>query len=510
MKKHTKLTMILSLAVLVLFSFSACKKEDKKVEEPPVFYIATSKTGEEIKYQEGRYVDYEANEDIIGIVGAFDLEERVFSYLADGKHHLAKLYDEELFDEESDFEAKYKVEDGRVLVEPETFLTYFGFTITEEKAEKNSAEETATEETKKDDTAKADATSKENQSSEEDESTEKLENNASDDSQDHHDKLLMAWDNYGNNAAIEFPDALDVIIPKNMALSNAKGDCDILLKEDYIKNAKDQYKRIWFLATNSFDPNMTKDFLNSYSARKEYIDTIVDFCVSENVEGVSLDFENMHLDDSDVFVQFVAELHYELYKRQKFLAVCVTVPGGSDMWSKVYDRERIAENSDYLMLMAYDQHWASSQISGPVASLNWVQKNIEKLTKTIDKDKIILGVPFYTRLWYESYSNEVANKITVHSRDLYMYGVKNLLKELTEDYQRVWDNDASQYFFVYYEPSLKETIKFWYDDQDAVARKANLINQYNLPAASFWALGFESPDTWDKLEQVKNGEYVVE
>ncbi len=506
MKKNIKLTMILSLVVLILVSFSACKEEDKKVEEQPVFYIATSTTGEEIKYQEGKYVDYEANEELIGIIGAFDLEERVFSYVANGKLHLAKLYDEELFDEESDFEAKYKVENGRVLVEPETFLTHFGFTIAEEKTEEN----VVTEETKEDDTAKVDATKAESQSSEEYELQEELENNDSDNSQDNHDKLLMAWDNYGNNADIEFPDALDVIIPKNMALSNAKGDCDILLKEDYIKNAKDQYKRIWFLATNSFDPNMTKDFLNSYAARKEYIDSIVDFCVNENVEGVSLDFENMYLDDSDVFVQFVAELHYELYKRQKFLAVCVTVPGGSDMWSKVYDRERIAKNSDYLMLMAYDQHWASSQISGPVASLTWVQKNIEKLTKTIDKDKIILGVPFYTRLWYESYSNEVANKITVHSRDLYMYGVRNLLTELKEDYKRVWDNDASQYFFVYYEPSLKETIKFWYDDQDAVARKADLINQYDLPAASFWALGFESPDTWDKLEQVKNGEYIVE
>ncbi len=522
MKKHNKMSFVFVLSMLIIFVFTACgeDKEKKQVEEKPVFFVATSVNGDEIRYQKGEYIDYENEENTIGIVGAFDLEERVFSYILNGEQHLAKLYDGEVIDEEFGLESKYKEVDGRVLVEPESFLPSFGFTIQEEKEEEETKGEEENKETEK---GEAENTAENSESTEEElekdssdsDSSQEKAMNKEDDKEgakplaENKRRMLMAWDNFANNSSIEFPKSLDIIIPKNMVLMSGNGESDTLLKDSYIENAKDQYKKIWFMATNAFNPDLTKEFLNSYEARKKYIDSIVEYAVEKDLEGVSLDFENMYLDDSDVFVQFVAELYIELYKNQKYLGVCVTVPGGSDMWSKVFDRDRIAEHSDYIMLMAYDQYWASSQVSGPVASHTWVKENIAKLSETIDKDKIILGVPFYTRVWYESYSDEVANTLKVRSKDLYMVGARNLLSGLEkEDYKRVWDADASQYFFVYYDVDLKETVKLWYDDADSVARKTNLMNEFDLPAAAFWALGFEEKVTWDKLEKVKKGEYV--
>ncbi len=500
MKKYFKKSLMFSLIILISLSFGACEKEEKQALKEPVFYIAKSKDGESIRYEEGEYIDYELNENKIGIVGAFDIEEGVFSYLVNGKHYLAKLSGDQLNDEYYGLESKFKVKDERVFVEPESFLPIFGFviekeTLTEDK--ENSGKE-------KDEDRLEEGVEKKQDEESLDESVDS--EGAKNETKKH--KLLMAWDNYANNSKIQFADSLDIVIAKNMSLAGGNGDSNAVLSKKYIENAKNQGKTVWFMVTNAFNPDMTKEFLNSYLARKKYIDSIVNFAVVNDLDGVSLDFENMYLDDSDLYVQFVAELHRSLEKEGITLGVCVTVPGGSDMWSKVFDRERIADYSDYLMLMAYDQHWASSQVSGPVASKAWVKDNLVKLSQSIDKDKIILGVPFYTRVWYESYSNEVANKVTVHSKDFYMVGIRNILAKLKEgEYKRVWDQNASQYFFVYYAPELKETVKFWFDDADAVARKANLINEFDLPAAAFWALGFEDDVTWQKLKAVKEGKY---
>ncbi|MDO4772762.1 MAG: glycosyl hydrolase family 18 protein [Bacillota bacterium] len=507
MKQSRKRGIFLAFcALLLVFSLTACGEEKKEAEEPPVYHIANSEAGAEVRYQEGSFLDYEAHEKEIGITGAFDEEEGVFSYFVDGQKRLANVDGGKVVDAETGLDAAIRFENGRAMVEPETFLTHFGFTIRKEDAETGKAKDTEKE---KDPEAEKDKGSEDVSEA----PTEPSEREGDGDLKDierskQSNKIVMAWDSYVNDSEQTFAGSLDVVIAKAFALKSEQGEADLLLRDSYVRNAKRQGKEVWIMATNSFNPDLTKSFLHSYASRQAYIQSIVNYCVENRIEGVSLDFENMYLDDSDLFVQFVAELYYELNEHQKYLGVCVTVPGGSDMWSKVYDRERLGNNADYLMLMAYDQHWAASQVAGPVASYTWVKQNIEKMSEFVDKEKLILGVPFYTRVWYESYSNEVANKVVVRSKDFYMVGPSNLLNALEEgQYKRIWDDEASQFFFVYHDDAADEVVKFWFDDADSVARKANLANEMGLPGIACWALGFETPETWEKLDKVKRGEY---
>ena len=41
-------------------------------------------------------------------------------------------------------------------------------------------------------------------------------------------------------------------------------------------------------------------------------------------------------------------------------------------WSMCYDRNLLSKHTDYIMLMAYDEYYASSKSAGSVASLFWV------------------------------------------------------------------------------------------------------------------------------------------
>ncbi len=141
-----------------------------------------------------------------------------------------------------------------------------------------------------------------------------------------------------------------------------------------------------------------------------------------------------------------------LYERTQFLcrkqnlvlSIDVTVPWGSDQWSKFLDREAISKYVDYVMLMAYDEHWASSPTSGSVASIGWVERGVSESLKLIPKEKLILGVPFYTRIWTEKISN---GKTKVSSKSIGMQYVDKYLSDKNESLK--WDKDAGQFLAEY-------------------------------------------------------------
>jgi spore germination protein YaaH len=315
------------------------------------------------------------------------------------------------------------------------------------------------------------------------------------------DPMLVAWDLYGNKSEQAYDESLDVVIPKWLSLKAEDGSINDLYRPLYHQNVNNQGKDLWVLVNNSFDPDLTASVLNSFEKRNFLIKQLITYVDTNKIAGINVDFENMHLLDSDVFVQFVAELNTKMKENQLVLSVAVTVPGGSDNWSIVYDRERLSEVSDYLTLMAYDQHWASSQISGPVAGYSWVDGHLEDLVKTIPAHKIMLGVPFYTRVWYESLSTEVPNQMKVKSKSVFMESPQQLI----DDYNpvRVWDALNSQYYFAYFKDD--QLIKFWYDDEAAIGRKAALIHKYHLAGIAAWSLGFERDTVWPVLKEVKEG-----
>ncbi len=307
--------------------------------------------------------------------------------------------------------------------------------------------------------------------------------------------LVLAWDLYGDDEEKTIDSLVDVVIPKWLALQTVEGDINDLFKAQYVNNVKKQSAEVWVLVNNDFDPDKTAQFLASSVARQKFIEQLIDYVKRNRVAGINLDFENMYLKDSDAYVQLAAELHVETQKLGIPLSIAVTVPGGSENWSQVYDRRRLAKVSEYITLMAYDQHWENSQTSGPVAGFNWVDENIAKTLEMVPADKLILGVPFYTRIWYERLSTEAPNTMKVRSKSVFMNAPRKLIDE--HEPVRVWDEENSQYYFAYFEGD--SLVKFWYDDPAAVARKAALSKKYDLAGIACWSLGFETPDVWQSL-----------
>src|SRR4030095_11792147 len=65
--------------------------------------------------------------------------------------------------------------------------------------------------------------------------------------------------------------------------------------------------------------------------------------------------------------------------------------------------------TDYLIVMAYDQHWTGSD-AGPVAAQDWFEQNLIKRMRELDPNKTIIALGNYGYNWSDANNN--ADEVT--------------------------------------------------------------------------------------------------
>lgn len=313
---------------------------------------------------------------------------------------------------------------------------------------------------------------------------------------DYGEHINMTWSQIGaykNNPDLSLDETipgLDAISPTWFRL-NING---IVLNEAdfrYVKASKDKGYEVWGLFSNDFKPSWTSEMLNDPVYRRRTIAQIAFFTALYDLDGVNIDFENMYLSDKDIFTQFMAELSPILNAQNVTFSIDVTIPGGSDQWSKVYDRKKLAKHVDYMMLMAYDEYWGSSPNSGPVSSIPWVDKYIKATLELVPKDKLILGMPLYMRVWKES-GGSVSSKAI---------GIKHLEDLLSDkDYTKVYDDENLLNYISYREDG--DLYRIWVEDESALHKRITLMNKYNLPGIGTWSKEFVEMETWEYINSL--------
>ena len=194
-----------------------------------------------------------------------------------------------------------------------------------------------------------------------------------------------------------------------------------------------------------------------------------------------------------MFSQFVREMAVAFHKHDIFVSVDVTVPDGSERWSLCYDRTALGDAVDYVMLMAYDQTPGSSTVAGSVAAKNWIDKNIQKLLNEVDNDKLVLGMPLYTRVW--TVTNGVAKSSVVNMKDVDAY----ILKYLSSDVEKTWLEEEGQYYVE--ETKGNKIYKMWIEDLKSIDEKLKLFKQYNLAGVATWEKDREDNDVWNLINK---------
>jgi glycoside hydrolase family 18 len=312
-------------------------------------------------------------------------------------------------------------------------------------------------------------------------------------------KVSLAWEYFSDyGSAPERSGAMDgvnVVSPTFFRLEQlGKGN----VKENvgtaginYINWAHNNGLKVWAMISNESMLDTTSEIMNDYKLRNKLINNIVNLVVKYNLDGINIDFENMYMEDKAMFNRFLIELEPRLNEMGKVLTVDVTAPDGSETWSMCFDRNTISKVADYIIFMAYDQYGASSNKEGTTAGCDWVEANITKFLgqEGVNPDKLVLAVPFYTRLWKEE-----NGKVSSETVDL-----KDVDKVIPANVEKRWNDNLKQYYIEYTQNGA--VYKMWIEDLKSISAKLDLINKYKLAGAAYWEKDRESPEVWDIVKE---------
>lgn len=314
-------------------------------------------------------------------------------------------------------------------------------------------------------------------------------------------KIMLVWahitrfnPDLGAEAKIN---ALNVVSPTWFNLIDGNGGVANRASVSYVEAAHKKGYQVWALASNGFSSLNTTQMFASKGAVNIYIARLLAYAKLYNLDGINIDFEGMAESDNNAFVNFMSVLGPQLSAMGLKSSVDVHVPANSRT-SRSHNRAGLAKYSDYIMLMAYDEHWRTSKTAGSVASLPWVERAVQNtLAEGVPAEKLILGVPFYMRKWEET---PAGGGVKVKSFTLKMAESDSLISSL--GLQPVWNEKTGQYFYSY--RANGKTYKVWAEDGESMAHRIALVHKYGLPGAAAWSKGHEKPQIWDVIDKGLN------
>ncbi len=311
--------------------------------------------------------------------------------------------------------------------------------------------------------------------------------------------VALAW-LYGGSSAdyraqIDQAQGLTVISPTWWYLDTDRpGEVDLATDDELVAYAHDRGIAVWPLLGNHIDPDLTDTVLRDPALRAQVVQAVAAETRRSGVDGVNVDFENLHDDTRFLLTDLVAELKAAL--PDLVISVDVTAMTDTwvlDNWSTAFDREGLGRVADYVMLMAYDQH-NTLRRDGPVAGLQWVSESTEFLLRSVPAEKVVLGLPFYSRDWAEdpSATDGIALDATL--------GMAAMGARMAERSQGVvYDEVAGQDLHTYTDAAGRAH-RVWLEDVASLQRKTELVATHGLAGIAAWRAGFEQPEVWTALD----------
>ncbi|MFQ8688865.1 MAG: glycosyl hydrolase family 18 protein [Blautia sp.] len=280
---------------------------------------------------------------------------------------------------------------------------------------------------------------------------------------------------------------VNVISPTWFSITDNQGNVSSIASKEYVAKAHQRKMEVWGLIDNFSENVDTEVVLSSSTARTKIIKKLMAAAKKTGLDGINVDFETMTEDTIPHFLEFLRELSISC--RTRGLILSVDNPPPQD-YTKYYNRREQASVVDYIVVMGYDEHYSGSEEAGSVASLPWVIQGLEDTLQEVPAEKVIHGIPFYTRLWRTSAGivtseaismSQAAEVVQVHKVETY------------------WNKKVHQNYGKYEEGN--DVYEIWLEDADSIAEKVKLVPKYGLAGVAEWKLGFEDSSIWSVISE---------
>lgn len=285
---------------------------------------------------------------------------------------------------------------------------------------------------------------------------------------------------------------LNVIAPTWFRLSDNEGNMTSLADANYVTRAHMVGLEVWAVVDDQSADSDNKQIFNYTSKREKIINQLIASAIEYGIDGINVDFEYIAKENADDYIQFLRELSVKCRINGIVLSVDDKVPEASNSY---YNIEEQGKTVDYVVMMGYDEHWGADSGAGSVASLPWVTKGIENMVSKVSSTKVVLAVPFYTRIWEEDASGNV---VSCASADM-----TTAMTTLTNNgITPVWVDNVGQYYGEY--PSGDNTVRIWLEDAKSIEEKLKLIGTYELAGVAEWRIGLENNELWNTIIKYTN------
>lgn len=293
---------------------------------------------------------------------------------------------------------------------------------------------------------------------------------------------------------------VDVLSPSWFKPKDNNGNIASLASSDYVKYAHDHGVEVWAMVKN-FDLDSSdidvNYILTHTSSRQNLVKQLVAQAYQYSLDGLNIDFESLDgAKIGDAYIQFLRELSIECEKFDILLSTAVHIPAS---FNTVYNYGEQAHFVDYICVMTYDQHWGQSSGEGSVASLDWVEECVKNtLAEGVPAEQLVLGVPFYTKLWKLTPTSEVNSVEATYMIGFENVGLTSAKKWMNNNISNpTWLEKSAQY---YGEIVKNGTIyKMWLEDEASIEAKLKLMQDYKLAGAAFWSSDLDNSSIWDVI-----------
>lgn len=312
-------------------------------------------------------------------------------------------------------------------------------------------------------------------------------------------KISMAWHMIvsanDNNKIVDLTantKGMNVISPTWFRIVDNNGTLSSLADASYVSRAHQLGMEVWAMVDDQSPDSENTQVFTYTSKRENMINQLISSAIQYNLDGINVDFEYITSEIAEDYIQFLRELSVKCRNNGIVLSVDDKVPIASNMY---YNRKEQGIIADYVAVMAYDEHWGVDSGAGSTASISWVKEGIENTVSEVSPSKVILGVPFYTRIWGEKSDGTVESFQTADMQTSETVIAQN-------GAQKIWLDELGQNYSEYTAGDI--TYRIWVEDAASIENKVKLISEYQLAGVSAWRLGSETPDIWNTIVKYTN------
>ena len=212
--------------------------------------------------------------------------------------------------------------------------------------------------------------------------------------------------------------------------------------------------------------------------RAALITQIADHLAQSGDAGIMYDFENLPDGALPDLVRLVAETRTALAPRGKL--VSVTMPIDSPVWPA----RALAQASDKLVLMAYDEHWQGGQ-AGPIASEGWFADRMAATLRGLPAGKVVAALGNYGYDWHDGRADALTDEEAwlaardSETRPTFVPGAGNVGFSYSDEADHRHD--------------------VWMLDAVASWNQLQQLRRMGIEDVALWRLGSEDPGFWTVL-----------